>query len=305
MGAKKFNEKNYLKIGLRFENTRVNKTDFKNISTFKDDYYNFFPSVYYSLKFNQTNSISFGYNRSLQRPLFSLLNDNIVQVNDFQFNIGNPNLTPEFTQKYEFKYHHKNHNFTVYYNSSSDKITDTYVIENNIAYYKPLNLGTRVKYGFEYNFSSSIKKWWYMSCSGFVYNGLSNDINYNSSFKKVTFGGRFFNKFKIDKTMSINLSGFYTSPQAMTFYEGTEIYGVNISMKKTFLKNKLYLSISAKDIFNTIDLTTKRKFNNFYAYYKRLPNRRALMVSLTYYFSNNKKVRKKVNESKNSIQNRL
>ncbi len=305
MGEKNINDKNYLKIGLRLENTGIKKTNLEDNTKFKDNYYSLFPSVYYSLKFNKNNSLSFGYNRTLQRPQFSLLNDNVIKINDFQFNIGNPNLTPEFTQKYELSYYHKKHSFSVYYNSTKDKITDTYVIKDNIAYYKPVNLGTRIKYGFDYNFSASIKKWWYMSFSAFVYNGLSNDINYDSSFKKTTYGGNIFSKFTIDKTTSISLSGFYTSPQSMTFYEGTEIYAANISMKKTFLNNNLHLSISANDIFNTRGLITTRKFDTFHAYYEKKPNRRSFMIHLTYYFSNNKKVREEENESKNDLQNRI
>ena len=302
---KKIKDNRYLKLGLRIERTAINNINLKNNNYFNKKYTNFFPSFYYSRTITNNKSTSFSYSRSLRRPRFELLNEDIEKVNDFQYYIGNPDLNPEFTDKFEIKYSYKKHYFSVYYNNTKDKITAIYYIENNIAYYKTINLGFQRRLGIGYRFTKKMNKWWFVNMSSYIYNGRFIDKNDNASFIKTTYGFRLYNNIKINKTTKIDLSGYYRSPSASAYYHGFEVYSVNLGLKKTLLENKLNLSIYFNDIFNSFSFKTSREFEKFKAYYEEKPNRRSLRIKLIYNISNNKKVIKDKNKSKNKVKRRI
>jgi hypothetical protein len=127
----------------------------------------------------------------------------------------------------------------------------------------------------------------------------------HSSFLMTTYGGSIFNKLKINKTTSLDISGFYRSPSASAFYISYETYSMNLALNKTLIDNKLNLRLDLYDVFNTFSYRTLREFETFKAYYRSEPNRRAITIKLTYNISNNKKVSEKKNNSKNDVKYRL
>lgn len=301
---KEISKKNYLKIGIRTEYTEINKIDFITKKQLEKSYINFFPSFYYSRTLTKKKSLSISYSHSLKRPHFGLLNDDVKKVNDFQYYIGNPDLNPEFTDKYELKYNYNKHYFSTYYKNTKDKITDIYSIEDGIAYYKTINLGYYRRFGVNYNFTKKIKNWWRINMSSYLFNGRFINENKKASFIQTSYGFSLNNGFKINKTTKIDLSGYYGSPSTMAFYQGYEFYSANLAFKKSFLNRKLNLNIYFKDIFNTFSYKTLREFKTFYAYYERKPSR-SVRFKLTYNISNNKKVRLDENKSKNEIKQRI
>jgi outer membrane receptor protein involved in Fe transport len=86
------------------ENTDLNKTNYINNSSIKQNYTSFFPSLYFSRKITPQKTVSASYSRSLRRPSFRDLNNDVTKINDFQFVLGNPDLQPEFIDKYELSY---------------------------------------------------------------------------------------------------------------------------------------------------------------------------------------------------------
>lgn len=303
--SKTVKEKNYFKFGLRVENTTVSKKDFITNSLINQDYNNWFPSLYYSRTLGNRKTISASFSRSLRRPSFRDLNDNITKINDFQFVLGNPDLNPEFVTLYEISYDVKGSGFSTYYKDTNDAINGIYFVEDDIAFYKKFNDGSQVQYGIQFNTSKKMKSWWYTRFSSHLYNRkFVNDVGV-SSFEKTTISARLFNTFTLSKTMSIDLSGRYTSPKADAFYEAAEIYTANILLKKSFLEKKLNLRLYFDDIFNSLQYKNVRQFNTFSTTADDKPRSRKIMFWLTYDISNNKKVLAKKNKSKNTSRNRL
>jgi len=302
---KKMGGENYLKVGIRMEYTDVNKVDFIKDTFIKKNYTNFFPSLFFSRDLTENQSLSLSYSRSLQRPNFFQLNENIEKVNDFQYYIGNPDLNPEFTDKFELNYNIKKHKFSAFYKSTQDKITEIYIIKDEIAFFKTMNMGAQKRYGVEYGFKNNINKWWFFSSSIYLFNESYVDEQGHSSFLMTTYGGSLFNKLELNKTTSLEISGFYRSPSASIFYKSYETYSMNMALNKTLINKKLNLRLDLYDIFNTFSYRTLREFETFKAYYRRVPNSRAIKIKLTYNFSNNKKVSEKKNMSQNDVEKRL
>jgi outer membrane receptor protein involved in Fe transport len=62
------------------------------------------PSVNVSKKLKAGNILKASYNRRIQRPSIRFLNPNIQQQNPLNVTIGNPELSPEYTNNYELAY---------------------------------------------------------------------------------------------------------------------------------------------------------------------------------------------------------
>jgi len=297
------NEKNYFKIGLRVENTDFTSIDGISGDKIMRNYNSWFPSLYYSKKISNNNSISLSYSRRLRRPSFNTLNNRVNKINDFRFDIGNPNLNPEFITKYEINLIKNKQSFSIYLNNTTDAINGIWRIENDIAIHQNQNFGTNKQYGFEYSVLSNLTKWWKVRGIGELFHKNFKNSNYNLNKTTAFFNLR--NNFKINKTTSLTISGNYMSPFLSATYINAENYSANLVLKKSFLNNKLNVRFYLDDIFNSIRNKSNAEFidSNFKFYQKR--NTRSFTIWLRYSFSNKNKVSNNRNKSINDVKNRL
>lgn len=302
---KTFKEKNYFKIGIRVENTDLNKTNYIANSSIKQNYTSFFPSIYFSRKLTTESTLSASYSRSVRRPSFRDLNNDIIKINDFQFVLGNPDLQPQFIDKYEIGYQLKKNSMALFYTKTNDAINGVYFLEDDIAYYKKFNAGSQIQYGVEYSTSYKIKDWWYLNFSSYLFHRKFVDEEENAMFEKTTLGIKAYHNFKINKTTSIDLSGRYTSPRSDAFFEASEYYNIDIGFKKTFLQKKMTLRVDLKDVFNSLEYRNRRVFSNYTTVANTKLITRYLLIRVAYIFSNNKKILSGKNKSKNDNYNRL
>lgn len=304
--GKDFSFKHYLKLGLRVENTDIERFDLlDNNSRIEQNYTNFFPSVYYSYDFAKGKSLSTSYSRSIRRPSFRLLNNNVVKVNDFRFIIGNSDLQPELIDKFEISYLYNKQTVSVYYNQANDAINGVYFLVDDIAFYQRKNAGSQVQYGLEYNRSNKINSWWYLRFSGDLYYRKFVDEQGEDRFDKYTVSFNTFNDFKLTETLDLDVRGRYNSPRTDAFYEEEEKYKVDLVLKKSFLDKKLNARISLNDVFNSLQFNNVREFDNYVTREFRKPRTRTIGIWLTYNFTNNIKASKKRNKSKNGFRNRF
>ena len=102
-----------IKAGLRFEHTTINAffsqsqtTSDQTVQAGQDlgipSYNNFVPSINISKTLKGGKTLKLAYNRRLQRPGIQFLNPNINASNPTNITQGNPLLSPELTDNYEF-----------------------------------------------------------------------------------------------------------------------------------------------------------------------------------------------------------
>jgi hypothetical protein len=88
-----------IQAGLRFENTLLNGyTPIFNdkINKVNRKYPNLFPSAYFLYNINESNSLSFSYDRRIDRPAYSALNPFKYYFTPYMYTQGNPLLLPSF-----------------------------------------------------------------------------------------------------------------------------------------------------------------------------------------------------------------
>ncbi len=302
---KTFQEKQYFKLGLRVEVSDIKKRDYIEHSTIQQHYTSFFPSLYYSRELSNQKTITASYARSLRRPSFRDLSNNISKINDFQYVLGNPDLQPEFIDKLETSLQVKKNTISLYYTKTNEAINGVYFLEDAIAYYKKFNAGAQHEYGIDYSTSTKINNWWYLNFSTNLFYRKFVDDNKESSFEKTTLGLKCFQNFTLNKTASINLSAKYWSPKSDAFYEASEYYSVDLGYKKSLWQNKLSLRLDIRDLFNTLEYRNKRVFSNYATTENTKRISRFLSLRIVYKFSNNAKLLDKKNKSINASYKRL
>ncbi|MEO1628373.1 MAG: TonB-dependent receptor, partial [Bacteroidota bacterium] len=165
-----FREKNFVKLGLRVENTDLERIDLiESIPPVLQNYTDWFPSLYYSRDLHTKHSLFVSYSRRMRRPSFNLLNNNIRKINDFRFELGNPDLQPEYVNKWEVGYNGSKQSIIAYYNRTNEVINGIYFLEGDVAFYKKFNAGAQVQFGLDYNRFGNLYKWWYLKISGGLY----------------------------------------------------------------------------------------------------------------------------------------
>ncbi len=298
------NQKNYIKIGLRVENTDFLSNDKLRNDKNARNYFSWFPSAYYSNKLSKNSAISIGYSRRLQRPSFNILNNRVNKINDFSFDIGNPNLKPEFIDKYDISYNLKNHFFSIYFNNTTDAIIGIWRIEDSISIHQNQNYGTNRQFGFQYSSANiNLTKWWIFRGNLHLYHRQFSNPNFN--LEKTTFFFFLRNNFIINKTTSIEIYGNYMSPFLSANYIWAENISTNLIIKKSFFDNKLNIRLYIDDIFNTQRNKCKAEFIDSYFNLYDKSNTQSFTVWISYRFGTKKQIRNEKNQSSNDTKNRL
>lgn len=301
--SKKINQY-FVEIGLRAENTDLTRTDYTQDTILTQNYTDWFPNVYVSRDFEKFN-LSFAYSRRLRRPQFQFLNNYVSKINDFRYDLGNPNLRPEYVDNYELIYTFKKHNLAVYHQKVSDAINGIYYLEDEITYYQKFNAGSQTQYGLEYNWAGNFRKWWFMRTSAGVYHRKFTDEAGNDSFERTTYYVNLVHNFKLNATTNFEISGRYRSKLEDAFYISFPVYRINLMVQKTFFNKKLLCRVSFNDIFNTAIYDNERPFETFTSFRSFKPQSRTVVFRLVYNFANQAKFGKRKNKSKNEAARRL
>ena len=303
--SRSFADKYFVKIGLRAENTDLQRLDLKDNSSIKQDYINYFPSVYISRDLKNNQSLSFSYSKRLRRPPFRFLNNNAIKINDFRYELGNPDLIPERVNNWEISYKSQVQGIDLYFQRTNEAINGIYYLEGQIAYYQKFNEGIQQQFGISYNRFGNLFKWWHVQGRVDIYHRKFINHLGNDSFERTTANFYLSNNFKINETTSIDLIAAYNSPYEDAYYIEFENYYLNLMFQKQFFKNKITCRIYVKDPFNWLLFRSERPFETFRSEREDKWRSRQLRFWVSYNFNGKHQVNKRKNKSKNDARRRL
>ncbi len=292
-----------LKLGLRVENTQIKGINVLTNTPVSQDYTNYFPSFFISKELKSDQSISFNYNSRISRPAFSILNPYVIKINDFSYQIGNPDLKPQYISNFEFAYNLKQHSLSLYYNQVSNLISGIYFPVNEAIYYQSQNIGKSKIVGLDYNFSKNIKKWWYFKVGTTLQNqiyilpGITN--NYN------TFSIYVNNDWNISNSWSVNLSAYYSSPRIYGYLEVADYFIANFMVQKSFLKEKLKVRFYVGDLFNTARDKNSGFYDDFVYNFYQKRNTQSFTLWVLFTMDSRNKITNKRTKSSNTNKGRL
>jgi hypothetical protein len=298
------------KFGLRTEYTDYlgNSLSSEEVDIYRNRW-DFFPSIYTQYRFQNNNSINFSYGRRINRPSFSLLNPFEDIEDPFFSNRGNPELVPYFTNSYELTYNFKSkYSITLAHSSTKEIINNVYQINGDKIISTYENINDQKDYLISTNIPISITKWYNAS----IYSNLRyrkiNVLDNQQTSNKLTPYFSFSNKLNFVKSgYYFELNGSYLGESFYSIYTVRSQGSINLNFKKTFLNDKLSLSLNTNDPFNWMriklvidDPSFTRKILN------RLPTR-TFSFTVSYNFSSGKKntSRENINPGNQEEINRL
>ncbi len=250
-----------IKTGIRLEHTDTKSSSEYTSQEYKNDYVKLFPSLYVLNAINDNNQWYFNYNRRIFRPRYTGLSPFKYYLNDNTFSVGDPNLKPQIDDVLTLGYTLKDtYTFEVYYRYENNPVLEVLFQDNetNTLQYVNTNIDKSISYGLDFTTYTQILNDWsvYVLTSTFFYENNFFDLKkgafYNNN-KKWSVYAQAINYFSFlkDKSLTADVGFVYISPT----YNGPTLvsdrFNLDISVRKTFWKNRASLSLGVTDIFNT------------------------------------------------------
>jgi outer membrane receptor protein involved in Fe transport len=258
---------------------------------FSNEYFNIFPTAFVKYEINKQNEISLSYSRRINRPNSENLNPFTSYADPFNLRMGNPALTPEYINSFDFGYTFSKNkiNFTasVFYRETKDVISRVKTFFDNGA--------TAITYG---NIQSSQSlgpeliviykpKTWMkniISANGnmikFTDNSTDFDFNNSGFYWSVKYAGTF----EIwKKTANIQLNARYNSPIVRPQGIVQPRASIDLSVEKSLKKNWT-VGFRISDIFNTQEFRLNFEQNGITQYSRFKQNTQRFYINASYKF---------------------
>lgn len=318
----KFGDFSFL-LGLRLENTELKGNIDSELSdeeitesfgfpiqtNFNNNYLGLFPTVNLIYEISETENITLGYNRRINRPRGWFINpfpSRSSRTNVFQ---GNPNLAPAYASAYDLGYLKRWKKVTltssIYYQYETDafervqqgtgELYDGIEIVRTI----PINLATNERIGAEAGILYNPARWLRLNGSinffQFKKEGEFNGIDFGS--KNESFFTRFSSKVTLPGKIEWQTNAFYFGPSENSQTKSDGIFSLDVALSRDIFKDNATISLNARDLLNSrkrSSVTTTERFIQESEFQWR---QRQVTLSLTYRFNQKK------NQQRNRRQN--
>lgn len=287
------NANNSLKAGLRYEYTYSNLGSVTKQNIVDRKYGKLFPTVYWSHKINDNNTVNFSYNRRINRPTFNNLAPFLIFMDPNTFISGNAALQPSIADGIKVDYVLKRYVFSIGYTYEKNTIADFQTevdASTNKQYTVAQNLTRTQMANATLSLPLSPTKWWFLQIN-LQSTWQQVDANYLKEPVRVTqlhYNISGFQSFTLPKDFSAELSGFFQSPSLFGIAK-VKPYGLlNIAVQKKFVKSSSAIKFGVDDLFSTMrfKFSTDVPAENYYAYGSLQFSRRIFKLTFSQSFGN-------------------
>ena len=267
-------------------------------------YDNLYPSLLLTHQAGRFSQ-SLSYRSSETRPSFQELNTGTVYANRYMRQVGNSELEP--SQRHEFQYQasygdlflQASYTYVKDYITSiidpdSDDPQIGYITWTNIDHCWNWGsfLGYRHRWGFyEPQVQAGIQQ-------GFI---KAIYMGKEKGFHDPYYIFSLYNGFHLPKGWYLNLSFSYRSSGTYDFVTISSVHNFDFQLYKSFLKDRLSLSLNVSDIFNTISRKTDGTYGNVRFQQQKWEDTRSVQLRLTYRFNQAKKQYRGENSAQEAV----
>jgi iron complex outermembrane receptor protein len=283
--------KTAVKAGLRAEETFSKGNSGTTGQQFKRNYPGWFPSLFITHTLNEAkgNSIYLNYSRRLQRPGFKELNPYRLQFDNHTIMLGNPYLTPQYTNNIEAGYNFL-HDFSgSFYLAVTDKVIGQLATPatGNIIEYQYQNLDRNTEFGLSLAAPFTIMKGWTSSNNVFAYHAVYT-IN-NQKLQRNTVALKSAHIISIKKIMDIEAIGEYRSKYVNANSVMACMFYCDLGISRKIFHGKGRLKFYCSDITNSSREKEITDYEGTHIYFYQKRQTRNLSISLNYNFTSGKK----------------
>jgi len=244
--------------GLRAEWTDVTTTLQKTNQKNPRDYANLFPSAHVTYDLPNENAMQVSYSKRVRRPFYNDLSPYATLSDSRNFNAGNPDLNPEFSNVFEVghikSFDKGSFTSSVYYRSTKGKIDRIRKVdEKGNAITRVENLVGEKAYGVEFTSGYTPFKWWKLDLNFNFFHADVDGSNILALYKTKTYSwfARQTSRFTPKKGMDIQWRMNYEAPQKLVQGRRKGIFFADLSFSKDILKERGSLNLNILDVFNT------------------------------------------------------
>jgi ferric enterobactin receptor len=304
-------------LGLRAESSNYKGTLINQDTTFKNSYpLSLFPSIFLSQKLAHDQELQLSATRKITRPNFFQLIPYTDYSDTLNITRGNPALVPQFTYSFELTYmktlaHNNTFLLSAYY-KYSDKLLTPYQdsglnpVGKTVLINSYENANNSYNVGAEATATYNFTRWWDGSLNINVYNGHINTENLKQPSQPARWSsfGKLNSNFKLPAGFTIQLTAIYQSktqlpvnlnqnmfgpPNSQTQASSQgyikSFYGVDVAVKKTFLKNNAAsVTLTMTDIFRTRSSDQVTQSALFSQQFNRLRDPQLVRLVFAYHF---------------------
>lgn len=278
--------------GIRLEQAMQAPNLVSQNQSFKNNYFNFFPSAFLAYEINKESEVTLSYSRRINRPSSWTLNPFTSYADPFNLRKGNPSLKPEYINSFDLGYgfNKKNFNFTtnVYFRQTTDviqRVKEFYDNGSTAATYG--NIDESRSLGAELIVSYKPLTWFrnVISLNGnriqYMDDAPTTDFN-NTGFN---WGAKYTGSVEFWKrTANIQVNARYNAP--IVTAQGTVLprASVDLSGNKSFKNGKWTVGFRFADIFNTREFIIEVEQPTAYQYSRFKQNTRRFYINASYKF---------------------
>ena len=244
-----------LSAGLRAENTDLRPHSYIAPDQAKrQNYTDFFPTAraVYFIRQEKGHLLNASYTRRISRPGFSQLNPFRMQLNNYTYVVGNPDMQPAYADSYSLTGVVGNkYSLTVGYNDITGAVRQIVLPDPEnpeILLYQHRNVDRVRNLFVSASLPIQIQKWWRMSVDAFAMQSRNkigvNEINGDM------FQGQLNNLLTFRKNWSAEVNYTYISGFIQGNMEASNWDFLNLSIKKTFFDNRLTASFSVDNVLD-------------------------------------------------------
>ncbi|MNK62048.1 TonB-dependent Receptor Plug Domain protein [compost metagenome] len=300
--AKEF-DKISIQLGLRMEYSDIKGYQKGNPmvkdSAFTKRYVSLFPTFFIQYRADslQNHVVGLSLGRRIDRPNYKDMNPFTYPMDNYTFYGGNPFLEPTFSYNADLNYTFKK-NYTLGFNYSyiDNLISETNEQRNGIYYSRPGNFDRQISYGFTFNSSTKITKWWtFQLYTELMHNAFKSDV-YTEKLNDSKWNWFVMptNQFTISKKWSAELAGQYQTSILFGQFLISPIGSIRAGISTKILKDQGTLKLNVSDMFYTNQVEGEiRNIQNAKAGWFSYMDSRVVTLSFSYRFSkgNNLKIR--------------
>jgi len=255
-----------------------------------------FPAIFFTHTLNDHSELQLSYTNRITRPSYNDLASYVVYNDPVSVFTGNPALKPTITHNLKLGYNYHSYLFSLLFSRDDNPILSTQIATGptkGLVYLSPQNAAWQNNITLQANIPVKINNWWEMRYD-FTGGLRQYKVDYTpTAFEKTYFGysANFTENFKLPKSFSIELSGYYNSA---SYYGTSEVYAnavVNGGIRKELNNNKGSFQLSVSDIFSAakyrsvIGMLTRDAFNTDVRVAYNAESASMPIIKLTYYRS--------------------
>lgn len=281
-----------VKGGLRAEQTLSTGNSLTLNRETPRNYLDLFPTLFVQQKVSDNYQVGYKYSRRINRPYYEQLNPFIFYIDPYTWATGNPYLRPQYTNSFEVTHTlKKSYNLVMNYS-----VTDNFIAEvpryneDKTTVFERQNVKSFRNIGATLVAPVKISgKWDMNNTATLAHQRYNNQFNEQTLVREQLF---FFvqsnQNIQLPHNIRLELNAGYQGPAVYGMFEVKDNWWVDAGLKRSFLEDKLTLSLNATDIFKSreMNLTTRQgeNFNRINQYH----GAQSVRINLRYRFSKGK-----------------